>query len=418
MMKLLILSNGHGEDVIAARILEQLQQYSHISELAVLPLVGEGHAYKHLSVTFLGQVKKLPSGGFVYMDGRQLWRDIRGGLLALTQRQYQLIRQWARQGGKILAVGDILPLLLAWLSGADYAFVGTAKSEYYLRDERGWLPDTPWFYHCLGSYYFPWERKLMSHPRCRAVFARDSLTGKILRQMSVPAFDLGNPMMDGLKSPNPPGNFSLKSQKFPLQVLLLPGSRSPEAMRNWEIILAAVSEIVSAFRGRQLTFLAALCANLPLDPFQESLLSKGWQSQPAEAVNLPVGDPQASVLTQRGAQIILSQNAYADCLNQAQIGIAMAGTATEQFIGLGKPAFIIPGQGPQFTPTFAEAQSRLLGLSVILVPQPAEIAGAIKSLFNDPHRWQDIVDNGVKRMGKPGAAKRIAQCLMEKLAPA
>jgi len=39
-----------------------------------------------------------------------------------------------------LSRGDIVPLLFAWLSGATYAFVGTAKSEYYLRDEAGPLP--------------------------------------------------------------------------------------------------------------------------------------------------------------------------------------------------------------------------------------------------------------------------------------
>ena len=39
----------------------------------------------------------------------------------------------------------------------------------------------------------------------------------------------------------------------------------------------------------------------------------------------------------------------------------MAGTATEQAIGLGKPVIQIEGKGPQFTKSFAEAQRRLLG---------------------------------------------------------
>ena len=39
----------------------------------------------------------------------------------------------------------------------------------------------------------------------------------------------------------------------------------------------------------------------------------------------------------------------------------MAGTASEQAIGLGKPVIQIEGQGPQFTKSFAEAQRRLLG---------------------------------------------------------
>ena len=39
----------------------------------------------------------------------------------------------------------------------------------------------------------------------------------------------------------------------------------------------------------------------------------------------------------------------------------MAGTATEQAIGLAKPVIQIEGKGPQFTKSFAEAQRRLLG---------------------------------------------------------
>ena len=36
---------------------------------------------------------------------------------------------------------------------------------------------------------------------------------------------------------------------------------------------------------------------------------------------------------------------------------SMAGTATEQAIGLGKPVIQIEGKGPQFTKTFAEAKT-------------------------------------------------------------
>ena len=91
----------------------------------------------------------------------------------------------------------------------------------------------------------------------------------------------------------------------------------------------------------------------------------------------------------------------------------MAGTATEQFISLGKPAFIIPGKGPQFTPAFAEAQTRLLGESIVLVPQAQDVGLEIDRLLQQPDRLQSIAKNGLLRMGTPGAAKRIADCLMD-----
>ena len=46
--RLLVLSNGHGEDLIALRVLQALLRRHPELEIAVLPLVGEGHAYAAL----------------------------------------------------------------------------------------------------------------------------------------------------------------------------------------------------------------------------------------------------------------------------------------------------------------------------------------------------------------------------------
>jgi uncharacterized protein (TIGR03492 family) len=111
--------------------------------------------------------------------------------------------------------------------------------------------------------------------------------------------------------------------------------------------------------------------------------------------------------------ISIGTQAYVQFMQQGDCAIAMAGTATEQFISLGKPAFIIPGAGPQFTPAFAEAQTRLLGESVILVPQPEDVGMEIQQLLKQPDRLQSIAHNGLLRMGTPGAARRIAERLIE-----
>ena len=406
--KLLVLSNGHGEDIIAVRILEQLQGNYHTVKLAALPIVGEGHAYRQLAIPLIGCVQQMPSGGFIYMDSRQLWRDLKDGLLQLTISQYQATRNWAKSGGKILAVGDIVPLFIAWLSGADYAFVGTAKSEYYLRDERGWLAKTSLLERWYGSIYFPWERWLMKHPRCKAVFPRDTLTAEILQQFSIAAFDLGNPMMDGIGTIQ---DTKIEAKNQALTVLLLPGSRLQESARNWQKILLTISEINKIFRDNCINFLAAIASSLPLQPFADQLTSQGWILQNDSLVN----DQQEAVFTHNGGTLILTKKNYSNCLDKAQIAIAMAGTATEQFVGLGKPAIIIPGEGPQFTEVFAEAQTRLLGCSVILVEQPQQVASIIQSLLQDEERLQLIAENGRRRMGKSGAAARIADCLWEKL---
>jgi uncharacterized protein (TIGR03492 family) len=93
-LRLLVLSNGHGEDVIAVRILQELQRQLNPPEIFALPLVGEGHAYQQLDIPLIGSVRTMPSGGFIYMDGRQLARDVRGGLLQLTLSQIKAVRRW------------------------------------------------------------------------------------------------------------------------------------------------------------------------------------------------------------------------------------------------------------------------------------------------------------------------------------
>ncbi|MTJ10713.1 lipid-A-disaccharide synthase-related protein, partial [Anabaena sp. UHCC 0204] len=428
-LQLLVLSNGHGEDIIAVRIIQALQQLSSPPDIFALPIVGEGRAYQKIAVPIIGNVQNMPSGGFIYMDGKELMRDVRGGLVKLTWNQIQSVRRWVSSQKKlgnqkaILAVGDIVPLLFAAVSGADYAFVGTAKSEYYVRDEAGLLPrkskSAKWE-NFSGSIYHPWERWLMSGRRCRAVFPRDSLTTKVLKKWPIPAVDVGNPMMDGLQR-------TLNAQQFyrpnaeqeevirPLIVTLLPGSRAPEAYNNWEVMMIAVSALMASLRQPDslfratgtMIFLGAIAPGLDCSILSQTLHIQGWRL--CDHSPLPISDPDSLTFQQKNSYLILTQQAYSDCLHFGDLAIAMAGTATEQFIGLGKPAIAISGKGPQYNPAFAEAQSRLLGLSLTLVNQPSQVLPAIQSLLKNPDLLQMIADNGVQRMGRAGAAQRIAE---------
>ncbi len=418
-MKLLCISNGHGEDAIAIRILRALQQQPNPPELAALPIVGEGRAYAQLTnVPIIGPVRKMPSGGFIYMDTSQLLRDVQGGLLQLTLAQFRVTRNWVKNGGVILAVGDIVPLLFAWLSGARYVFVGTAKSEYYLRDEAGKLPrksERENFEGWSGSVYLPWERCLMGSNRCQAVFPRDRLTTETLQKFSIRAFDLGNPMMDDLgieKSLFVDKDIEKKENVRPLTVTLIPGSRAPEAYQNWQQIIRAVSNLIENYTSPnyqvnpRLLFLGAIAPGLSFEPLCQQLELYDWRK---------LENPDDLIFTYKNATLILSQNHFSEYLQRGDVAIAMAGTATEQFVGLGKPAIALPGMGPQFTPAFAEAQSRLLGPSLILVERPTQVGQVVQRLFSDPDWLYLIAENGYRRMGTPGASVRIAKSIMEKL---
>lgn len=413
-MKLLVLSNGHGEDVIACKIIEQLQKETKNLSIACLPLVGEGYAYQKFNIPTIAPVKSMPSGGFIYMETQQLWQDVRSGLINLTLTQYQAIKEWTKTEGVVLAVGDILPLLFAWTSGVNYAFVATAKSEYWLKDEKGWLPQTSILERFWGSSYYPWERWLMSNHRCKAVFPRDTITAENLQKYHIPAFDLGNPMMDDLEQKT--DAFSLKKleKTNSLTVLLLPGSRFPEAIRNWEIILKATEKTMELLPYK-ITFIAAIAPSLELNLFAKKTSEKHWQTTEKKSLIPTINDQNLRVFRKKKHQLILSQKAFSDCLKESDLAIAMAGTATEQFIGLGKPAIAIAGEGPQFTIEFAKKQARLLGISLILVEKPEEAAFQIEKLLMNPEVWQLIVDNGKIRMGSPGSSNRIAMLLKNTL---
>ena len=434
-LQLLVLSNGHGEDIIAVRIIQALQTLSSPPDIFVLPIVGEGHAYQKINATVIGNVQNMPSGGFIYMDSKELMRDVSGGLIQLTWNQIKSVRRWVRlqtslgNQNAILAVGDIVPLLFAAISGANYAFVGTAKSEYYVRDEAGLLPrkskSAKWE-NFSGSIYHPWERWLMTRSRCQAVFPRDSLTTKILKKWSIPAVDAGNPMMDGLETNFSSrgfdrGNAEQKEQIRPLIVTLLPGSRAPEAYNNWEIIMVSVSALVASLQQQDslfsgagtMIFLGAIAPGLDCGILSQTLHIQGWRLCDQSPLQIP--DPDSLTFKQKNAYLILTQQAYNECLYLGDLAIAMAGTATEQFIGLGKPAIAIPGDGPQYNAAFAEAQSRLLGISLTLVNQPSQVLPAIQSLLKNPDLLHDIAKNGLQRMGLAGAAQRIAECLQERL---
>jgi uncharacterized protein (TIGR03492 family) len=252
--------------------------------------------------------------------------------------------------------------------------------------------------------YHPWERWLLLRPNCKAVFPRDRITAEILQRFAIPAFDLGNPMMDGLEWQGESSNLKANPTAV-LTITLLPGSRPPEAYANWEIILLAINHLLAEL-PRPLIFLAAIAPTVDSEILRQMLRQFRWQQAGEASYTIGVGERKTTLT-------LMPPRCFNECIHRADLAIAMAGTATEQFVGLGKPAVIIPGAGPQFTAKFAEAQTRLLGASVTLVETPSQTATAIQALLQDPDRLHWIVENGLRRMGLPGAAQRIAACLLE-----
>jgi uncharacterized protein (TIGR03492 family) len=98
-----------------------------------------------------------------------------------------------------------------------------------------------------------------------------------------------------------------------------------------------------------------------------------------------------------------------------EVGLATAGTATEQLVGLGIPVLSMPGPGPQFKAGFARRQSRLLGNAVVPFHSAAELAVGLERLLTDGNWRRHLGRIGQRRMGPPGGSERLAQLLLHHL---
>lgn len=411
--RLLVLSNGHGEDLIALRLVEALRRRCPEHGLAVLPLVGEGLAFAPAAaagaIDVLGPRLRLPSGGFSNQSLAGLVRDLAAGLPLLSWRQWRQVRRWGQAGLPILAVGDLLPLALAWGSGGPFGFIGTPKSDFTWATPgpAGW-PGTPLadgYHRCKGSEWDPWEWTLMANRRCRLVAVRDRPTARGLRRHGIAAVAAGNPMADGFSTPPLPARLAGRRR-----LVLLPGSRLPEAVTNARRLLAGLA---AAALSMPTTVLVA-CGSEPDQACWHGLLTAHGLAA------LPLGPGERALGAQgrwaaANLEVLLGVGRFHQWAGWAEVALATAGTATEQVVGLGVPALSLPGDGPQFTPGFARRQSRLLGGAVQPCHSAAELGARLRALLADAGARQQLGERGRRRLGPPGGSARLAALVEQRL---
>ena len=405
--RLLVLSNGHGEDLIALRVLEALGRRRPALDLRVLPLVGEGQAFAAAEAAGrlhrVGPRQTMPSGGFSNQSLRGLGRDLAAGLPVLSIRQARLVRRWGRSGDPILAVGDLLPLLLAWAGGGPYGFLGTPKSDHTWASAPppGWgsTPFADGYHRLKGSEWDPWEWALMAARRCRLVAVRDVLTAEGLRRHGVRATAPGNPMMDGFEAAPLPTWLEGPQRRL----VLLPGSRAPEALGNLEKLLACLEGFAGAADQAPLTALLTTGGTPAPDPLAALLQRCGFRPEAS-----PPGSGAASAWRRPGLRLLHGPGCFTRWAGWAEVGLATAGTATEQLVGLGIPALSLPGPGPQFKAGFARRQSRLLGGAVHPCHSAGELRERLQELLGGRVERERLGGIGRERMGPAGGSARLA----------
>jgi len=387
---ILFLSNGHGEDLNASLIIQALGASYPSLSVAAMPLVGSGQAYRKQAVTIIGPTQNLPSGGLIYTHPWNWFKDLGAGLVSLTLKQLRAVFSYRRYCRGIVAVGDIVPIGVAYLTGRPFvAFIVSTSSYYEGQLKLPWLTA-----YCLRSQ------------RCLSILTRDQFTAMDLQKRGISkAQFVGYPIMDVL---SPIGQDLELNPTLPT-IALLPGSRLPEAIHNLALQLKTCEEIAKI---QPANFRVALIAEIQESDLQQLAKQGQWQYQPAGILRKTI---QGQTL-----EVRCHWRAFADIAQRCDLAIAMAGTAVEQVVGLGKPVVQIPGEGPQFTYAFAEAQMRLLGASVITVgKKPTEpqlftqTAQLIRNLLHDEEYLAQCRQDGWQRVGLPGGSAAIAHHLVQ-----
>ncbi len=401
---LLVLSNGHGEDLIALQLLEAFHKARPTVSLQVMPLVGEGRTFgpaiRKGWLQQVGPAQRLPSGGFSNQSFRGLARDVVAGLLQLSWRQWRFVRQISDKRLLIVAVGDLLPLFLAWSSGVSYVFLGTPKSDYTWKSSNAHaLSD---FYHCLkGTEWDPWEYSLMRSQRCKLVAVRDQLTARGLRKKAVRALAPGNPMMDAMQSVPIPSCLNAFRR-----LMLLCGSRNPEALINFQRLISSVDLIEDE---RPLAVLVALGSEPTVEQIAFLIESVGFSRDsfhnPAISAN--------GCWVKGNCRVFIGSGQFSRWAGWAEVGLATAGTATEQLVGLGIPVLSLPGKGPQFKSNFAIRQSRLLGGAVMPYKTPKLLAQRLQVLLDNNQLRQKLGNIGMQRMGPAGGSAALSSLISD-----
>lgn len=197
----------------------------------------------------------------------------------------------------------------------------------------------------------PWPSKFfLLSKKSKKIYARDFLTANDLTfQLKKEVSFLGNPFMDRFFSRD------IELNKSKLSIGLFPGSRFPEMLDNFVLILEVLEELSDLRYFKKIEFNFAIVNALSSSKIKEIFQKRRWLYLEK------IKEKYLLKFQYKSLEVNIYWNNFEKILLKSVCCISMAGTAAEQAIGLGKPVIQIEGKGPQFTKSFAEAQRRLLG---------------------------------------------------------
>ena len=389
MSEILVLSNGHGEDLSGSLLSKELIKRGH--KVDALPLVGNGNDYKNEKINIIVQTKEFKTGGLGYTSLKGRLQELIDGQIIYLLNKLLLVFSIRKKYDYFLVVGDIVPILFAWLS--------KKKSFVYL---------VAYSSHYEGKLKLPWPcGYFLRSSKIKKIYSRDLLTSiDLSNQLQREINFFGNPFMDKFLIPNK------KSKEITFNIAFLPGSRLPELENNFALMLDLLQTLSKYKYFDSVEFNFALINSFKRDRIIRILKKRKWLFSKNKSYlnNL--------FFEFKFIKVRFKSNYFEQILINSNLVVSMAGTASEQAIGLSKPVIQMEGLGPQFTKSFAEAQRRLLGKNVYCATeynnkqdQIDQTIGLILKVIYfiklDKNFLLACHENSINRLGTKGASKKI-----------
>lgn len=365
--RLLFISNGYGEDSIAAELIRRLPS-NFIVE--AYPTLGPGNAYAGVC-PIVGPRAALASEGSRVQRG-SIRRDVTGGGLRTLRPGLAFLRRIAEHYDRIIVVGDLIGVVGCWLSGI--------RRVVYLDVYK------------TGVRLYSCPERVVIRRTCAVVFNRSERLAAQLQGDGVDARYAGNIMMDTATH----GDYDVAARRRAANaVTLLPGSRQ-HVIENFRAQLAGLRLLTEE---RMPDVFLAVAPGVDVDEFADAGAFAYFGPMTGEAADL-------GTLRDEQITIHMSRGATANLLEASDVVLSQAGTATVQAIGHGRPVITFTTTADR--PKRVRDEQRLFGEAWIRVPgNPGPIARALTRLLREPSLRQRLGAAGRERVGGTGAADAI-----------
>ncbi len=367
--RFLIISNGHGEDAIAAQFVRLLPD--SVSAEAY-PMIGNGNAYQCVC-PIVGPRATLASEGWRNVKG-SVRRDIVNGGLMTVPPALKFLRAAKSQYDRVIVIGDVTGVLACLLTGhrniiyLDVYKTGAAR--LYSRMER-----------------------FVIKKACKLVFCRAKNLAELLNASGVDARFAGNVMMDTV----PYGDYNAELRRSrPFAITLLPGSRALTA-ESFALQVAALRLLPNELKA---DIFLAVAGSVNVD----ELARAAGLSRVAELSTEP---DDLGALADGTLKINLARGrAMGNLLRVSDLVLSQAGTATVQSLGMGRP--VITFRNARDRRSRFEDEQNLFGEARVVVDANAEsIAQALLALMSSAEERARLGDIGRQRIGGPGALDTV-----------